>query len=119
VAGGFLHVAQRDTSIQRGGDKRVPQCVWTNPLGDASSTGDAAHDPSRRMSVKALTVGPNKEGSFASLADREIDRACRPGSERNRDDLASLACNGEGTVAAFEAERFDVGTEPLRRPATH
>ncbi|HEV8625790.1 MAG TPA: hypothetical protein VG034_15130 [Acidimicrobiia bacterium] len=46
---------------------------------------------------------------------RSTARAVR-GAKREGDALAALAGHGEGAVAAFETERFDVGAERLGDP---
>jgi hypothetical protein len=45
VRGGVLHIPQRHSGIQRRGDKRMPQRVRPDPLGDPGTTRDAADDP--------------------------------------------------------------------------
>jgi hypothetical protein len=42
---GFLHIAQRDPSIQRGGDERVAQSVRPDGLGDPGPAGHPPDDP--------------------------------------------------------------------------
>jgi hypothetical protein len=41
VTGGLLDVAQRDSSVEGGGDERMAQGVGTDPLGSATSIGCA------------------------------------------------------------------------------
>jgi hypothetical protein len=55
VGGGFLHVAQRDPSVQRRGDERVPQRVRPDRLGDPGVAGDTADNPPGAVPV-ALAV---------------------------------------------------------------
>ena len=64
MTGGFLHVTQRDTGVQRSGDERVTQRVWTDALGDAGVTRHAAHDPTGRMTVQALTATTRVEAAW-------------------------------------------------------
>jgi hypothetical protein len=116
VAGGFLHVAKWNTGIEGGGDERVPQGVRADPLVDAGAAGDASHDPRRGMSVDPFTVRSGEDGSFAAFTDREVDGACGPRCERDRHDLAALAQNREGAVAALEPTRFDVGADRFGDP---
>jgi hypothetical protein len=92
---GFLDVAQRDTGVEGSGDEGMAQRVRTNPLGDASSTRDAPHDPGGGVAVESLTARSDEDWSFAALADREIDRACGTRRERDDDHLAALAQNRE------------------------
>ena len=52
VRGGFLHVAQRDPSVQRGGDERVPQGVRPDRLGDPGAAGYPADNPGGAVPVQ-------------------------------------------------------------------
>ena len=117
VAGGFLHVAQRDPGVERGGDERVAQRVRSDPLGDPGAAGDPAHDPAGGVAVEPAAVGGEEDRSFAAFADGQVDGAGGAGRERDGDDLAALAQDGEGAVAAFEAERVRCRRRWLRRPA--
>jgi hypothetical protein len=51
VTGGFLHVTQRHTGVQGGGDEAVAQGVRTDPLRDPGAATNAAHDPSSGVTV--------------------------------------------------------------------
>ena len=59
---------------------------------------------------------PQEDRALAAVSDREIDRAGGPGRKRNDDDLAALAENPQGAVAAFDAELFDVRTDRFGDP---
>ena len=109
MTGGFLDVAERDTGVERGGDERVPQGVGSDPLGDPGPASDAAHDPARGVPIESVAVGAAEDRSFAAFTDGEIDRPRGAGRERDGHDLAALAQDRQGAVAAFEAELFDVG----------
>ena len=71
--------------------------------------GDAAHDPAGGVTVEPAAVGAEEDRSFAAFADGEVDGPGGAGRERDGDDLAALAQDGQGAVAALEAEAFDVG----------
>jgi hypothetical protein len=73
VAGGLLHIAERHTSVQGGGDKRVTQGVGSHPLGDPGPAGDATHDPAGGVAIDPLPVGAHEDRPVAALADREVD----------------------------------------------
>jgi hypothetical protein len=57
VGCGFLHVAQRDSGVERGGDERVPQGVRADVLGDLGVAGDPADDARGAVPVQPLSVG--------------------------------------------------------------
>ena len=81
VTRGLLHVAERDAGIQRGGDERVPQGVWSDSLVDPGATGDATHDPGCAVPVETLTVAGQQNRSLgASPTTRSIARAVRGAS---------------------------------------
>jgi hypothetical protein len=89
----------------------MPQRVRPDGLVDPGTAGDAAHDPSGAVPVEPGAGIGEEDRSVRSLADREIDRPRSPGRERDGDDPAALARDGQGAVAAFDAEAFDVGVE--------
>ena len=109
MRGGFLHVAQRDAGVERGGDERVPQGVRPDGLGDPGAAGDPADDPPGAVPVQPPAIRGQEDGSFAALADGQVDRPRGARRERDGDDLAALAGDHQGPVAALDAERFDVG----------
>ena len=113
---GLLDIAQRDAGIKRGGDKRVAQRVRANGLVDSGGAGDAAHDATRAVAVHPLAIGTKKDRAVESLADREVDRPRGARCQRDGDDLAAVAQDGEGAVAAFNAEGVDVGAESFGDP---
>jgi hypothetical protein len=61
------------------------------------------------VAVAALAVCADEDRPFAVFPDGEVDGAGGAGREGDGDDLGALAQDGEGAVAAFEAEGFDVG----------
>ena len=103
VTSGFLNVAQGNTRVERGGDERVTQGVGSDSLGDAGTSGDAPHDPGGGVTVKAMTVGTEEEGSFAAFPDGEVDGSGGAWRERDEDGLGTLAKDGEGAMPALEA----------------
>ena len=52
-----------------------------------------------------------KIGTFDAFTDGEVDGAGGARRERDDDDLAALAGDGECAVSAFDAKRLDVGAE--------
>jgi hypothetical protein len=69
VAGGLLDVAERHASIERRGDERVTERVWSDARGYPCPSGDAAHDPPGGVSVDPCPVAPtNSSSRVASVA---------------------------------------------------
>jgi hypothetical protein len=68
------------------------------------------------MAVHALTVRSKEDRTVEAFADGEIDRSGGARCERDRDDLAVFAQDGEGAVPAFEAESVDIGAERFGDP---
>jgi hypothetical protein len=102
---GFLDVAERDPGVKGGGDERVPQGVGADLLGDPGASGDPADDADGSVPVGALAVGGEEQRARGALADGQVDGACGPRGERDGDDLAALAGDDQGSVAALQASR--------------
>ena len=100
----------------RGGDEGMSQRVRSDPLGDPCFAGDAPHDPSRCVPVQPGAVGVEEDRALQAFANGQVDGPGDTWRQRHRDELAALAQHGQGAVAAFLAERFDVGTDRLRHP---
>jgi hypothetical protein len=109
VGGGFLYVAQRHAGVQGGGDEGVPQGVRPAGLGDPGAAGDPADDPSGAVPVQPAAGRGEDHWSLAALADREVDGPGGARGERDGDDLAALAGDHQGLVAALGAHGVDVG----------
>jgi hypothetical protein len=99
----LLHVAERHSGVERGGDEGVAKCVWADELGDPRASRDASDYPTGAVAVEAVAVEAEEDRPLAALADCKVDGACRPWRERDGDDLAALAHDGEGSMTAFEA----------------
>ena len=63
------------------------------------------------MTVETRTVNGAEDRPLGPFTDRKVDRASRPGSKRNRHDLATLAQDREGAMTPLETELFDVRTD--------
>ena len=70
MGGGFLHVAQRDPGVQRGGDERVPQRVGPDGFGDPGAAGDPADDPPGAVPVQPAAISGQEDRPVGALADR-------------------------------------------------
>jgi hypothetical protein len=53
-------------------------------LGDPGLAGDPADNPSGAMAVQPPPIGRQEDGSFASLADRQVDGPGGAWRERDR-----------------------------------
>ena len=85
-------------------------------LGDPGAAGDPADDPPGAVPVQPPPVGGQEDRSFGALADGQVDRPGGARRERDGDDLAALAGDGQRPVPAFEAQVLDVGAGGLRDP---
>ena len=110
------NITQRHAGIEGGGDEGVAQRVGPDPLGDPSPSSDTAHDAASCVTVESLPGCVNEARPVDAFADGQVDRAGDPWGERHGDELAALADNGEGAMAALEAEGVDVGADRLRDP---
>ena len=90
VRGGFLHIAQRDPSVQRGGDKRVPQRMRPDRLGDPGAAGHPADHPPSAVPVQPSAISGQEDRSLAALADGQVDRPRGARRERDGDHFAAL-----------------------------
>lgn len=107
VGGGFLHVAQWDPGVERGGDERVPQRVRADVLGDPGAARHPADDPGSPVPVQPPSLVRDEQRSFGALADGQVDGAGGAGRERDGNDLAALAGDDQGPVPAFQAQVLD------------
>jgi hypothetical protein len=116
VRGGFLHVAERDSGSEGGGDECVPQRVRADLLGGPGAAGDPAGDPGGAVPVQPLPVRGDEQRPAGALADSKIDGAGGARGERDRNDLAAFAGDDEGSVPALDAQVLDIGSGGLRYP---
>jgi hypothetical protein len=63
--------------------------------------------------VQPPSVRSEKQRAFGALAYRQVDRAGGARGERDGDDLAALAGDDQGAVAAFQAQVLDVRASGL------
>jgi hypothetical protein len=108
MRGGFLHVPQRDPSVQRRGDERVPQRVRPDRLGDPGAARDSADDPPGAVPVQPTAIGGQEDRSFGALADGQVDRPRRPWRQRDSYHLAAFAGDNQHPVPAFDTQGFDI-----------
>jgi hypothetical protein len=105
-----LDIAQRDPGIERSGDERVSESVRGDGFGDPGAARDLADDPSGAVPVQPPPVCGQEYRPAGAFADGQVD--CPGGARRQRDgdDLAVLAGDGQCPVPAFQARVLDVGT---------
>jgi hypothetical protein len=90
--------------------------VRSDRFGDPGAARDLADDPPGAVPVKPPAVSGEENGIVAAFADGQVDRPGRARGERDGDDLAALAGDGQGPVPALQAQVLDVGAGSLRDP---
>jgi len=115
VRGGFLHIAQRHPGIQSG-DERMPERVRSDRLADVGAAGNPPDDPGRAVPVQPPPIGGQEDRPLGPFADREVDGSGGARRQRDGDDLAAFAGDGQRPVASFQAEGLDVGAGGLGHP---
>jgi hypothetical protein len=108
VAGGFLHVAERDAGVEGGGDEAVAKGVRSNSLGDPSSTGDTRPRRDRRLRVRRDTM----YGSPTRVCLRTY--RSEPGPPASADRVAEDVLTGAGELAVLN---WEPGQSPVARVA--
>jgi hypothetical protein len=86
----------------------MSQRVRADLLGDPRAAGYPPDDPGGAVPVQPPSVCGEEERPFSALADRQVDRPGGARGERDGDDLAALAGDDQGPVAAFQAQVLDV-----------
>lgn len=83
VAGGDLHVSQRDADVEGGHDERGPKHVRVN----GTEAGSLADRPDQRCAMRRSRrwlFSATKDRALVTFADRKIDRASGPGNQGAR-----------------------------------
>jgi hypothetical protein len=94
-------ITQRNPSIERRSDERVPKRTGADGLGDPGAARDLADDPPGAVPVQAAPVSGEEDRAAAAFAGNKVDRPGGTRSERDGDDLAALAGNRQGPVATL------------------
>ena len=115
MRGGLLHVPQRHSGVQRGGDERVPKRVGRDGLGDPGPAGGLADDPPGAVPVQSSVRGQER-WPFCALADGQVDRPGGARRQRDSDHLAALAGDRHCPVPALQAQLLDVRAGGLGDP---
>jgi hypothetical protein len=85
-------------------------------LADPCTPGDPGDNPPGTVPVQPPPLCGDEERAFGPLADGQVDRAGCAWRERDGDDLAALAGDDQGAVAAFQAQVLDVRAGRLGYP---
>jgi hypothetical protein len=93
----------------RGGNKCVPKGVRGDGFGDPGAVSDLADEPARAVPVDPPSVGGQEHRPVGALADGQVDGPGGARRQRDRDDLAALAGDGQRPVPALQAQVLDVG----------
>jgi hypothetical protein len=108
VAGGELHVPERDARVEGGHDERCSEHVGVYD----AERGALAYrtDPAMRVSaIETLDVTTLQDRPFESLADDQVDRARCSRHERDGRGLVALADDAQRPLSPLEPEILDVG----------
>ena len=108
VAGGELHVAERDAGVEGGHDERRSKHVRVHD-GEPGAVTDRTDPAMRGAAIKTLPVTTLQDRSLAALADGQVDRSGRPRDEWDRRGLVSFADDAQRPMSPLEPEILDVG----------
>jgi len=94
----------------------MPERVGRDGLADSGPASYLADDSPGAVPVQPPPVPGQEYGAIGAFTDGQVD--CPGGARRERDgdDLAALAGDGQGPVATFKAQVLDIGTGSLRDP---
>ncbi len=101
MGGGLLDVAQRHPGIKRDGNKCLPKGVRGDGFGDPGAASDLADEPPRAVPVQPPSVGGQEHRPVGAPADGQVDGPGSARRQRDRDDLAALAGDGQRPVSAL------------------
>src|ERR1700674_5619158 len=76
----------------------MSESMRTDQFGDPGASGQAAHDPPGGMPVKTPPGAIEKDRTLWALADGQIDGPGGARRQRDGDDLAALAHDGQGPM---------------------
>jgi hypothetical protein len=91
----------------------VPQRVGRDGLRDPGPASRLAHDPPGAVPVQPPPVRSQEHRTIGALAEGQVDRPRRARRQRDGDDLASLAGNGQRPVPALQVQVIDIGAGGL------
>jgi hypothetical protein len=111
VTGGDLDVSQRDAGVESGHDERGSQHVRVHAA-EPGTLPDRPNPPMRGAPVEALAVTAPQDRAVVAFPDGQVDHPGGAWNERHGGGLVALAHDPQRTMAALEAEVFDVGDRP-------
>jgi hypothetical protein len=82
---------------------------------DPAYSGHSTDDPPHGMPVESLTRAVDEDRAVETLADREVEGACDPGCQRDRDDLAAFADHDTRVTSSRSAKYRFIGTSAVER----
>jgi hypothetical protein len=85
-------------------------------LGNPGPVCDPADDPPGTVPVQPPPVRGQEHRTISAFAGGQVDRPRGPRRQRDSDDLAALAGDGQRPVPALQAQLLDVGAGGLRDP---
>src|SRR3546814_7710246 len=85
-------------------------------VAEAGALADRGHPPVGGSTVEALPVPSSEDRAFVTLADHEVDGACRSGHEGDRGRLVALPGDPQDPVATLGREVLDVGLARFAHP---
>ena len=77
-------------------------------LADPGAAGGLADDPPGAVPVQPAPVRGQEHRPFCPFPDGQVERPGGTRRQRDGDDLAALAGDGQRPVAAFQAQLLDV-----------
>ena len=108
VAGGKLHVSERDAGVKRSHDERCSQHVRVD-MAETGAFADGSHPPLCGTPIQPVPVAPQQDRASVAFADGEINRAGGPWDEWNDGRSAAFAHDPKCAMTPLESEAFDVG----------
>ena len=113
-----MDIAQRHPGIERRGNERMPERVGRDGLGDPGAARGLADNPPGAVPVQPPPVGSQEHRPAGALADGQVDRPGGARGQRDGDDLAALAGDGQrpvpGTPSRASRSRANAATERVR-----
>jgi hypothetical protein len=94
----------------------VPERVRSDGFADSGTAGGLADDLPGAVPVQPPPIGGQEHRPICTFADGQVDRPRGARRERDGDDLAALAGDGQRPVPAFQAQLVDVGAGGLGDP---
>jgi len=88
--------------------------VGADVLGDPGAAGNPADDPGGTVPVQPPAVRGDEQRPCGALAAGQVDGPGGARGERDSDDLAALAGDHQGAMAALQAQVLDVRAGGLR-----